>query len=127
MVEWRTTVTTRTVADEGTAAGRSPPPGRSTTGDGDGDRTARYLHDPRRSSRSRQRLFSLRSLRPGYLSGQNGDYPNDWHCRVLTKAPIFQPDSRPRSREPRHVARTAGPGRGRPARRISATGERTFT
>lgn len=25
-------------------------------------------------------------LRPGYLSGQNGDYPNDWHCRVLTKS-----------------------------------------
>lgn len=82
---------------------------------------------PARSSRSRQRLFSPRSLRPGYLSGQNGDYPNDWHCRVLTKAPIFQPDSRPRSREPRHTARTATLDRGRLAHRTSATGERTFT
>lgn len=127
--EWRTTGDSVDDSDRGRPAGRADPRGRDDRRRTTATATARprYLRDSDESSRSRQRLFSPRSLRPGYLSGQNGDYPNDWHCRVLTKAPIFQPDSRPRSREPRHAARTATPERGRPARRISATGERTFT
>lgn len=46
-------------------------------------------------------------LRPGYLSGQNGDYPNDCYCRVLTKAPIFRSDNRSLLRERRRAVLTA--------------------
>lgn len=84
---------------------------RSTTADG--DHAARYLRDSNNPRGPGSAYFRPRSLRPGYLSGQNGDYPNDWHCRVLTKAPIFRPDNRPRSRELRQAAPTAIPHRGR--------------
>jgi len=55
------------------------------------DQPTRYLHDSDNLRGPGSAYFRLYSLRPGYLSGQNGDYPNDWHCRVLTKAPIFGP------------------------------------
>lgn len=116
LADWRTTGDFVGMPDRESANHRRDAPiladsRRSATVNGDGDRTGPLPTRLQQSSRSRQRLFSPRSLRPGYHFGQNGDYPNDWYCRVLTKAPIFRPDSRPRSREPRHVARKDVRGR----------------
>lgn len=66
-----------------------------------------------RSSRSRQRLFSPPFAQTGLPLRTKWRLSNDWHCRVLTKAPIFRPDNRSRSREPRQVAPTEIPHRGR--------------
>lgn len=68
--------------------GQFPQIVRTATVDG----AARYLRDSGDFRGPGSAYFRpVRSL-PGHLFGQNGDYPNDWHCRVLTKAAIFRRD-----------------------------------